>query len=422
MKKMTSIYKRGLLIWSVAVFYYLYQYIIRVSPSVMVDDLMFSFRLDAKWLGYLVATTTFFYALVQIPIGVLSDLFGARRLILYSLVACILGVGAVAYTENLALAFLGRALIGVGSAAGFICVSKIASDWFPVSQKAVWFALTILMGTAGAILGYAPLAKLTDAVGWRSALWYLTALGGVVFVINLAFLRNRESEVTQVILRSDVIRQIKDVLRSKFAWMYAITALGMYLPISVFADLWGVPFLTLKYGLSKEVAATILSWAYVGTCGGVIFVAMISNMLNGVKLLIAVASALVTGLMTIIVFAPDLSQTTLSVLLVTLGVAVGGEILCFSKVCQENDIRVAATITGFLNFIVTLGAAFVQQFVGWLIKLLWDGRVAENGLPLYRVEDYQQSMILVIVISLTSFVLAFFLPDKNPHFLQADSK
>jgi sugar phosphate permease len=415
---MTSLYKRGLIVWFVAVLYYLYQYVIRVSPSVMVDDLMFAFTLDAKWLGYLVATTTFFYALVQVPIGVLSDLFGARKLILYSLMACVVGVGAISMTDNLLLAFVGRALIGVGSAAGFICVSKIASDWFPVSQKATWFALTVLMGTAGAVLGYAPLAKLADAVGWRSALWYLTILGVVVYAVNLFFLKNRETEKVQVLSRSDVARQIKDVLKSRFAWMYAITALGMYLPISVFADLWGVPFLTLKYGLAKDVAATILSWAYVGTCGGVIFVAMISNALRGVRLVIGAAAALVTVLIATIVYAPDLSETTLSVLLVALGVAVGAEILCFSKACQENDIRVAATITGFLNFIVTLGAAFIQQLVGWLIKIMWDGKVAENGLPVYRVEDYQTAMIVVILVSMTSFILAFFLPDKNPDYLR----
>lgn len=419
---MTLLYKRGLIVWFVAVSYYLYQYLIRVSPSVMVDDLMFAFMLDAKWLGYLVATTTFFYALVQVPIGVLSDLFGARKLILYSLLACVFGVGAISITDSLLLAFVGRALIGVGSAAGFICVSKIASDWFPVSQKATWFALTILMGTAGAILGYAPLAKLTDVVGWRSALWYLTLLGGIVLIINIFFLRDKEVERVRVVSRSEVAQQIKDVLKSRFAWMYAITALGMYLPISVFADLWGVPFLTLKYGLAKDVAATILSWAYVGTCGGVIFVALVSNLLKGVRLVIGAAAALVTTLISVIVFAPELSQTTLSVLLVSLGVAVGAEILCFSKACQENDVRVAATVTGFLNFIVTLGAAFVQQFVGWLIKIMWDGQMADNGLPQYRVDDYQNAMIVVILISLTSFVLAFFLPDKNPDYLPQENR
>lgn len=417
---MSSVYKRGLIVWFAGVFYYLYQYIIRVSPGVMVDDLMLAFALDAESLGYLVATTTFFYALVQLPVGVVSDLFGARKIILYSVLLCTLGVAAMAWTHYLPVAFAGRALIGIGSAAGFICVSKVSSEWFPVSQKALWLALTVLMGTLGALLGYAPLARLTEAIGWRDSLTYLVWLGCLVFIFNILFLKDRAITQDKFLDQGKIVQQIKEVLQSRFVWLYALTALGMYLPISVFADLWGVSFLTLKYGLSREVAAKVLSWSYVGTCGGVIFIALISNILNQVRLLIGIAAAAVTALMTVIVFMPDLSNTVLSVLLVLLGVFVGTEILCFSKACQENDINVAATVTGFLNFVVTIGAAFVQQMVGGLIKWFWNGETNNEGLPIYQVSDYQQALSLVIGISFLSFLLAFFLQDKNPSLKRQD--
>lgn len=418
---MSSVYKRGLIVWFAGVFYYLYQYTIRVSPGIMVDDLMLAFALDAESLGYLIATTTFFYALAQLPVGVVSDLLGARKIILYSVLLCTIGVAAMAWTQYLPIAFVGRALIGVGSAAGFICVSKISSEWFPVSQKALWLALTILMGTLGALLGYAPLAQLTEAIGWRDSLTYLVWLGCFVFVVNVLFLKDRAVTQGEFLDRAKIVGQIKEVLRNRFVWLYALTALGMYLPISVFADLWGVSFLTLKYGLSREVAAKVLSWSYVGTCGGVIFIALVSNILKQVRLLIGIASAAVTVLMAVIVFVPDLSNTTISVLLVLLGIFVGAEILCFSKVCQENDINVAATVTGFLNFVVTIGAAFVQQMVGGLIQWFWNGEVNSEGLPIYHVSDYQQALSLVIGISFSSFILAFFLQDKNPSFKRQDN-
>lgn len=419
---MSSISRRGLGVWFAAVIYYLYQYILRVSPGVMVDDLMLAFNLDAQSLGYLVAITTFFYALAQLPVGIVADLFGARKMILYSLAACIGGVAAVTWTENLTVAFIGRALIGTGSAAGFICVSKIASEWFPVSQKALWLALTILMGTLGAMLGYAPLARLTQAVGWRDSLSYLTWLGVATFILNILFLKDRSQTTAQIIDRRQIVQQIKDVLLSRFAWMYALTALGMYLPISVFADLWGVSFLTLKYGFSKETAASILSLSYLGTCGGVIFIALASNFLKGPRFLIGISAALVTTLMATLVFMPGLSPMTISVLLITLGVLVGTEILCFSKACQENDISVAATVTGFLNFVVTIGAAFIQQLVGVILKWLWDGQINDVGLPIYRVQDYQAALSLVILVSFSSFILAFFLKEKNPAFKRQDNE
>ncbi|AIK97168.1 MFS transporter [Candidatus Odyssella acanthamoebae] len=410
---MSSLFKRGLIIWFAAVFYYLYQYLLRVSPGVMLDDLMLTFSLDAKSVGYLVATTTFFYAIAQMPVGIISDLFGARKMILYSLAACILGVAVVSMTHHLSLAFVGRALIGIGSAAGFICVSKITSEWFPVSQKPIWFALTVCMGTIGALLGYAPLAQLTEAVGWRQSLVYLTGLGLVIFLINIIFLKDRLMTEGHPLNQGEIMRQIKDVLKSRSAWLYAITALGMYLPISVFADLWGVSFLTMKYGLTKEAAASLLSLAYIGTCGGVIVIAVMSNILESSQWLIGISAAAITLLMAIIVYASDLSSITLSILLVLLGIFVGTEILCFSKACQENDINVAATVTAFLNFVVTLGAAFIQQMVGGLIKWFWDGQITDNGLPLYQIDNYQNAMTLVILVSFLSFILAFFLPSQN---------
>ncbi|MBW8309487.1 MAG: MFS transporter [Candidatus Paracaedibacteraceae bacterium] len=410
---MSTLFKRGLLIWFAAVSYYLYQYLMRVSPGVMIDDLMLTFSLDAKSVGYLVATTTFFYAIAQIPVGIISDLFGARKMILYSLAACIVGVAIVGWTHHLVLTFVGRALIGIGSAAGFICVSKITSEWFPISQKPLWFALTVCMGTIGALLGYAPLALLTEAVGWRQSLMYLTGFGLLIFFINVIFLKDRPQTNGHSLNHRQIMQQIKRVLKSRPAWLYAITALGMYLPISVFADLWGVSFLIMKYGLTKEAAASILSLAYVGTCGGVIFIAVMNNILENSQWLIAISAASITLLMTLIVYASDLSYMTLSILLILLGIFVGTEILCFSKACQENDINVAATVTAFINFVVTLGAAFIQQMVGGLIKWFGDGQITNNGLPLYQIGDYQNAMSLVILISFLSFILAFFLPNQN---------
>jgi MFS family permease len=413
---MALVNNRGLSVWLVGVLYYLYQYIIRVSPGVMVDELMLTFALDAESLGYLVAVTTFFYALAQIPVGVFSDLFGARKMILYSLTICVIGVAAVAWTQHLWVAFTGRVLIGIGSAAGFICVSKVASDWFPPSQKAFWLSLTVVMGTLGALLGYTPLAKLTAAVGWRESLMYLTGLGALLYLLNFFFLKEQEGSRASSSDRRQLVQEIKDVLKSRFAWMYALTALGLYAPISVFADLWGISFLTLKYDLAKDSAASLLSLAYVGTCGGSLGVALMSHVLKNTRLLIGLSSAIVGVLMAIVVYVPALSQLELAVILFMLGVVSGGEILCFSKVCQENDVQVAATVTGFLNFVVTIGAAFIQQLVGRLIKWFWTGETASSGLPIYQLKDYQYALTLIVLFVFSSVVLAFFLKDKNPAF------
>lgn len=419
----TKTYLLGTLIWFVASLYYLYQYIVRVSPMVMVDGIRLDYQLDATTFGTLIAIATVFYSACQLPIGILSDLFGTRRMVLSSLGICVLGVGIFANTDSIYFAYISRAFIGLGSAAAFICVSKISSDWFPVHQKSFWFALTVMMGTIGAVLGGKPLAQLVMDNGWRDTMKILTWLGLGILTINIVFLRSKKQNVPSVknnphpqnenMDRQALWTQIKHVFSSRVCWLYAIVGMGMYLSISVFADLWGVSFFQQKFNVELEVAAHSVTMAYYGTCAGVLIMAILNQTLFPSRWLIGGSALMVSILMTLIVFGEGLSFTTATILMVLVGFFAGGEVLCFSQSCQHMDVRVAATVTGFLNFIITLGAACMQKICGSALDWFWSGDHALNimgGDRLYSLSDYQSALLIVIAISLISVVLAFFLP------------
>src|SRR5712691_1804608 len=71
---------RGMLAWSLGAAFYFYAFVHRVSPSIMVDELMRDFAAGGGAVGYLSAVYFYAYALMQIPVGVLMDRFGPRRL------------------------------------------------------------------------------------------------------------------------------------------------------------------------------------------------------------------------------------------------------------------------------------------------------------------------------------------------------
>ena len=260
-----SLKRTGILMWSAAVLFYLYQYILRVSPGGMMEEVMGGFQIDAHWFGILCSAATYFYAALQVPAGMLSDLFGARRMILISIIACVAGITLFSTTDNFWIAYVGRILIGSGSACAFLCVSKISSDWFPVDKKTIMFALTVTMGTLGAMFGGKPIVYLTNSYGWQQTLQFLAALGVGILIINYFFLSpNKGPYGGDIEDKRETMIGILAVFKSKFCWMYAIVALGIYLSISVFADLWGVSFLVLKYGLTREDAAFVNSIIYFG--------------------------------------------------------------------------------------------------------------------------------------------------------------
>lgn len=413
MKMTKQLYMMGIMAWFMGSLYYLYQYILRVSPMVMVDDIRADFLLDASTFGSLMAIGTYCYSAMQIPVGILSDLFGARRMIVLSLVSCIIGIGLFSYTEYMPLAYLGRILIGLGSAAGFVCASKISSEWFPAHQKPLWFAGVVVMGTFGAYLGGNPLAQLVAERGWRESLQVLTIVGVGVLVLNLLFLRDRTSSQLgslPTLSRHETWKQIKTVFLSRYCWMYAIVALGMYLSISVFADLWGVPFLQNKFGVDREIAATTISMAYFGVCAGVVVTSLLSQFIKDSRPIIGISALLVAVLMAVVTFYEGLSFPMVTVLMFMIGVFAGGEVLCFAQACEHMPVSVAATVTGFLNFIITLGAATIQQGFGYALDWFWSGLLdAESG-RIYALSDYQNALFIVILIASSSVFLSFFLP------------
>lgn len=414
MKMTKQLYISGITAWFIGSLYYLYQYILRVSPMVMVEDVRSDFLLDASAFGSLMAVGTYCYSALQIPVGVLSDLFGARRMIILSLAGCIVGVGIFSYTESLYIAYLGRILIGFGSAAGFVCASKISSEWFPAHQKPLWFAGIVVMGTVGAYLGGNPLAHLVADRGWRESLYLLTLVGIGVLIFTVIFLRNRaspsQSDKAISLSRHETWEEIKTVFSSRYCWMYAMVALGMYLSISVIADLWGVPFFQEKFGVDRAAAATSISMAYFGVCAGAVVTSLMSQFIKDSRPLIGIFALLIVVLMSIMTFYDGLSFHMVTVMMFMIGIFAGGEVLCFAQACEHMPVSVAATVTGFLNFIITFGAACIQQLFGYALDWFWSGQLDADSARIYVLADYQYALALVILISCSSVVLSFFLP------------
>ena len=117
----------GWTIWGLGAAFYLYAFFQRVAPAVMTNELSADFGLSASALGNLSAFYFYSYVAMQIPTGILADLWGPRRLLTAG--ALIAGLGALifAMADSLALAGLGRLLIGGSVAVAFVCMLKLAN-------------------------------------------------------------------------------------------------------------------------------------------------------------------------------------------------------------------------------------------------------------------------------------------------------
>ena len=108
------------IICSLASLFYAYDFVIRVLPGTIVNDLMSQYSLSAAGLGLLSAFFYMGYMLMQIPCGLFYDRFGPRLLLTLTCFIASVATYFFIATHFFAVAAIARLLMGVGSAFAYI--------------------------------------------------------------------------------------------------------------------------------------------------------------------------------------------------------------------------------------------------------------------------------------------------------------
>ena len=209
------------------------------------------------------------YAGMQVPVGVLLDRFGSRAMLIWGLSLMTVGQLGFAFSGSFAAAVASRAVLGAGDAMIFVSVIRIVTVWFLVRQAPMVTQLTGLSGQLGAIAAAGPLSYLLHALGWTRAFALTSSIGVVLLVAVLALVKDspyRRDDVVAIKLRA-LAQSVRTV------WGNPGTRLGMWshfvsqFSATVFALLWGYPFLVQGLGWSTSGASTLLMamtmWAVV---------------------------------------------------------------------------------------------------------------------------------------------------------------
>jgi sugar phosphate permease len=259
--------RRAWVIWLVALGVYVLAVFHRSSLGVAGILASERFDINATRLATFTVLQLVVYAGMQVPVGVLLDRFGSRALLLCGLVLMTAGQLGFAFSESFGVAVVARAVVGAGDAMVFVSVIRLVTAWFLVRQAPMVTQLTGLSGQLGAIAAAGPLSYLLNVFGWTVAFALTSSLGVVMLVGVLALVKDspyRREEVVAIKLRA-LAQSVRTV------WGNPGTRLGMWshfasqFSATVFALLWGYPFLVQGLGWSPEGASTLLmamtAWA-----------------------------------------------------------------------------------------------------------------------------------------------------------------
>jgi MFS family permease len=155
--------------------YYL-SYIYRTINALISGQLMTELGINAADLGLLTSAYFLTFALVQLPLGVLLDRYGPRRVQGGLLLIAAFGAALFAAGHSLAALLVGRALIGVGVAAALMAGLKAIVLWFPKERLALVNGWFVMLGALGALTASAPAELMLELMGWRGLFTLLAAL------------------------------------------------------------------------------------------------------------------------------------------------------------------------------------------------------------------------------------------------------
>jgi len=396
--------------WGIGASVFFTVYFVLVSPSLMASDLMRDFHIHATTFGRLSALFLYAYVGMQLPVGILLDRFGPRRLLPFNTLifgsACM--VFAMAHTLH--VAELGRFVMGLSGGFAFIGALKLGSTWFPSSRFGLITGLTQALGMIGAAVGEGPMSLLISHVGWRH---YMTILGIILFVQGaLLILFVPDSPTDRVHEESDALPDLKEnifsgiriVLSNPRSWVNALYGGFLYCPISVFAELWAPKFLEQTYQVSAEIAAWGGSMIFVGWAIGGPIIGWWSDKIKrrrSVMMLSTLGSFL---LLCPVLFIPSMPISTVFVLLFLFGICNTGLIPAFALSTEISPRELAGTALAFINMMTVVVGALLQPVVGWILELRWDG-IMVDGAPVYSASAFHTAMFILPVCLLVAFIL-----------------
>lgn len=383
--------RRAYAIWGTALAVYVLAIFHRTSLGVAGLIAADRFGINASQLATFTVLQLAVYAAMQIPVGVLLDRFGSRALILGGLVLMTVGQLWFSQADSFATGLAARALVGAGDAMVFTSVLRLIALWFLVRQAPVITQVTGMIGQMGAVIAAVPLSAALHGWGWTPTYAGAASLGLVLAVGVVAMVKDSPYERGAV--EKIKIRALRHSLTE--VWRDPGTRLGLSVHFTaqfaptVFALLWGYPFLVSGQGLSPTVASGLLTL--------MTFVALVAGPLIGrytgrqpyYRSLIALGVVgAISFVWAVVLLLPEPAPLWLLVILVAVTATGGpGSMIAFDLARSFHRSERYGRASGMVN----MGGFVASLLTMALIGLILD-QLAPGGPSTYTLDDFRIAM------------------------------
>ena len=423
-KRASSYYKW--LIFAILALGYMLVYFHRLSPAVMAVELMESFGVGAAIIGILGSAYFYPYAIMQLPAGLLCDSLGSRKTVAIFLAIASAGAILFGLSPSAGVAIFARVLVGFGVCMVFVPTLKVVSLWFSRDKFSMMTAILNAIGGIGVLAAAAPLALLTDRLGWRMT---FVAIGVTTMLLAGAvwkWVRNRPEDIglppvgaaedapgaSPATEHVPLFEGMKMVFRNRYFWAIAVwffCTCGIFFGVG---GLWGGPYLMQVYGLSKAQAGGVLNMIAVGMIFGSPMLSVFSDRIlkSRKKVMLISSLAVLIAMFFTMVFTDKLPLIALYAVFFVIGTfAAAVVVIAFTTTKELFPIEIAGTSVGAINLFPFAGGAVFQPMLGQILEKF-------SGGDSYSVEGYRALFIACFVAAVVALAAISFMKEtlSNP--------
>jgi len=368
---------RPWIVWATGLLAYIVAVLDRTTLGVSGLDAADRFGASPGVLSTFVVLQVIVYAGAQVPAGLLLDRFGSKTLIVVGAGLMASGQLVLAFTQSLPIAIAARAVLGLGDALTFISVLRLVPHWFSPRQVPLVTQLTGICGQLGQVLSAVPFFGLLAGAGWTVAYVSVAAIGVLSMVLTLVLVKNTPNG-RAVPTQSTSVRETLASVRT--VWLRPGTRLGFFthmgtqFSVTVFALMWGVPYLTVAQGLSPGAAGGLLTISVVAAISSGIVVGILTgrhpHRRSRMVLAIIGSNALVW---TVVLALPGQAPLwLLVVLIVVISVGGPGSMVGFDFARTFNPSDTLGTAQGMVNMGGFVASLLVMQAMGLILDATGD--------------------------------------------------
>lgn len=390
---------------------YFLSYLYRVVNAVLAPDLASDLGVGPSGLGLLTAAYFITFAASQLPLGMLLDRFGPRKIEAFLLIFAAAGAFIFSKAETVTGLVLGRALIGFGVSACLMAAFKAFVLWFRREQLPLINGIQMASGGFGALTATAPVEAALGVTDWRGVFFILS----IITLAVAATVRSVVPEQTGEKSGDSIKKQVQGIIRvfsSLTFWRIAPLTVMSQATFMAIQGLWSGPWLRDVAGFEREMVAHVLFMIASAMVTGFILMGAVAERLSrlGVKPIVVAATGMTAfmAVQSLIILEVTSWARTLWVLFGIFGTT---GIIPYAVLSQSFPLQLSGRVNTGVNLLVFIAAFSAQWGIGAIINL-WPG-TGEGG---YAPAGYQAGFAMMLcfqVISLLWFIAASFRMNRN---------